>query len=243
MVAGQGWPPIRRGRCGARFLPSIEGGIPMQCPSCEHEAAQASFGDPLRCPECGAFYEKAVALRLQKELAGQRAQLARDTVKPPVAPAPAPKKKTSWVAWGFGGLFVAGMFNVILNAPTTPGPAPVLDAPTARVPAAAVAAPIEEHDPIESALASVKLDYKWGKKHDTLMIANFTVINDGYEDVKDIEIECIHAGPSGTRIDSNKRTIYEVVPARSRKSFSGFDMGFIHSQAVKSVCTISSLKV
>lgn len=35
----------------------------MQCPSCNHEAPAAEFGDPLRCPECGVFYEKALLLR------------------------------------------------------------------------------------------------------------------------------------------------------------------------------------
>lgn len=41
----------------------------MQCPTCEHEAPVAEFGDPLRCPECGAFYEKAVQLKAKREAA------------------------------------------------------------------------------------------------------------------------------------------------------------------------------
>lgn len=36
----------------------------MECPSCDFEAAQADFGNPLRCPDCGAFYEKALKLKL-----------------------------------------------------------------------------------------------------------------------------------------------------------------------------------
>ena len=74
------------------------------------------------------------------------------------------------------------------------------------------------------------------------MFANFTVINNGYADVKDLVIECVHSGPSGTRVDSNTRTIYDVVPGRGRKKFNGFNMGFIHSQAVASSCKIISLK-
>ena len=31
----------------------------MQCPVCNHDATVAEFGDPLRCPDCGAYYEKA----------------------------------------------------------------------------------------------------------------------------------------------------------------------------------------
>lgn len=42
----------------------------MQCPSCDHEAPQATFGDPLRCPSCGAFYEKALKLRLASDRQG-----------------------------------------------------------------------------------------------------------------------------------------------------------------------------
>lgn len=39
----------------------------MQCPSCEHEAPVASFGEPLRCPDCGAYYEKALELKLRRD--------------------------------------------------------------------------------------------------------------------------------------------------------------------------------
>lgn len=38
----------------------------MQCPSCDHEAPAGSFGDPARCPDCGAYYEKALALKQRK---------------------------------------------------------------------------------------------------------------------------------------------------------------------------------
>lgn len=35
----------------------------MQCPACNHEADPASYGQPAKCPECGVFYEKALALK------------------------------------------------------------------------------------------------------------------------------------------------------------------------------------
>lgn len=215
----------------------------MQCPSCEHEAPQSAFGDPLRCPDCGAFYEKAVALKLQKELAAQREQIVR--LAPPAPPPPPPqKKKTRWVLWFFVAMVVIGVVNVIVNPPPPRSVStPAASAPSQSVPKVPAAPPVRAPDPVEDALADVKLEYKWGKKHDTLMVANFIVINNGYRDVKDIEIECVHSGPSGTRIDSNKRTIYELVPARSRKVFNGFDMGFIHSQAVSSLCTVVDLKI
>lgn len=61
----------------------------MQCPVCDHEAPVAAFGDPLRCPECGAFYEKALLIK-----AGRQVQ----TPPPLRAAAPRPpvrKKQTS----------------------------------------------------------------------------------------------------------------------------------------------------
>lgn len=52
----------------------------MQCPSCEHEAPQADFGDPLKCPSCGAFYAKALAAK-QKAAAALEVAPAADVVK------------------------------------------------------------------------------------------------------------------------------------------------------------------
>ena len=60
----------------------------MQCPTCTFEAPAAAFGDPLRCPECGAFYEKAVALQQRKLLQASSQQVAAPPQKaPPVTPA------------------------------------------------------------------------------------------------------------------------------------------------------------
>ena len=33
----------------------------MQCPSCEHQATDAEFGEPAKCPACGVYYHKALA--------------------------------------------------------------------------------------------------------------------------------------------------------------------------------------
>src|SRR5947209_309042 len=50
---------------------------------------------------------------------------------------------------------------------------------------------------------------------DRELIATFVIRNDNGFDIKDTEIVCTHFGISGTQIDSNTRTIYELVPARS----------------------------
>lgn len=58
----------------------------MQCPSCEHEAPQAEFGDPLRCPKCGAYYDKALKMKLSAALASAASPVAE----------PAPAKKPAF---------------------------------------------------------------------------------------------------------------------------------------------------
>ena len=85
------------------------------------------------------------------------------------------------------------------------------------------------------------IDFQWGKEgFGSIMEASFTIKNSGTTDVKDIEIECTHFAPSGTKIDSNTRTIYEVIKAGESRNFSKFNMGFIHSQADKSFASIKS---
>lgn len=54
----------------------------MQCPSCDLEAPQVDFGEPLRCPGCGAFYEKALRLKLNAAVQAQNAPVAAAADKP-----------------------------------------------------------------------------------------------------------------------------------------------------------------
>lgn len=87
---------------------------------------------------------------------------------------------------------------------------------------------------------------KWHLRKDDLGITvkgDFTVRNDGDIAIKDLDIYCQSYASSGTAIDSNKRTIYEIVPAHSTKMFRNFDMGFIHSQAHSNKCLITDLVV
>lgn len=68
--------------------------------------------------------------------------------------------------------------------------------------------------------------------------ASFTFKNTNDFKVKDIKVLCDHAGPSGTKLDSNTRTIYRVIPALRSLLVANFDMGFIHSQATKTTCWV-----
>lgn len=92
----------------------------------------------------------------------------------------------------------------------------------------------------KDAVASLEIvDFDWAKDgFGSVMMASFKIHNPGPMDLKDIEIECTHYAPSGTKIDSNKRTIYEIVKAGEIREFKNFNMGFIHTQAAKSVATV-----
>ena len=99
-------------------------------------------------------------------------------------------------------------------------------------------------DPKTVALSQVSLDYKWSKEgFGNVMEATFIVKNNSVYNVKDLEITCRHFAKSGTEIDSNTRTIFDVVKAHSTKKFPNFNMGFIHSQAEQSACKITELSI
>lgn len=84
--------------------------------------------------------------------------------------------------------------------------------------------------------------FSWSKEgFGNVMIANFLIKNTLPWAVKDIEIRCTHSAPSGTTIDRNTRTIFERVDASKTKRVSGFNMGFVHSQASRSGCDIISV--
>ncbi|HEY7640199.1 MAG TPA: hypothetical protein VH814_10775 [Steroidobacteraceae bacterium] len=98
--------------------------------------------------------------------------------------------------------------------------------------------------PHEIAAQGIKLDYNWSKVgFDNVMEATFTVANGSQYPIKDIEVTCNHFAKSGTKIDSNRRTIFDVVPANKKKTFQKFNMGFIHSQVEKSSCEVTSFKM
>lgn len=98
-------------------------------------------------------------------------------------------------------------------------------------------------DPKEDALSKMTLDFKWSKDEMNIMTANFVVKNESNHNIKDFEITCQHFANSGSNIDSNTRTIYDIVKAHSAKKFPHFNMGFINSQASSTSCKITDLTV
>jgi 5-keto 4-deoxyuronate isomerase len=76
---------------------------------------------------------------------------------------------------------------------------------------------------------------------DNIMMATFVIRNNNAFAVKDITIKCTHSAESGTEIDSNSRTIYEIIQPKKKRTIRDFNMGFIHNQAKRSRCQITGV--
>jgi hypothetical protein len=95
-----------------------------------------------------------------------------------------------------------------------------------------------------SVFDALAIDFTWSKDgFDNIMKGNFTIHNKSSHDIKDIEITCSHFAKSGTQIDRNTRTLFEIVKAGSTRKFADFNMGFIHSQTNTTSCKITDATV
>ena len=143
-----------------------------------------------------------------------------------------PVKKKSILLKILAGFFVLAIIGNVISSLTR-------DSSTK----ASGSAVVVKLTPKEEAMAAVTLDkwdwYKGG--FDSVMFLNAKIKNTGTRDVKDIEIECTHKSNSGTRIDSNKKIIYELVKAGKTISVDKFNMGFVHNQAKSTSCEITDL--
>lgn len=139
-------------------------------------------------------------------------------------------KRTSCLTWLAAIVLIPIVFGLLFHEVTKDG---------GSTPASASGSK-PELTPRQRAQQSLEIvSWKWGAvAGGSIMEATFKIRNNGTEDFKDIEIECVHTAPSGTVIDSNKRVIYEVVKAGETREFKDFNMGFIHSQAKKSSARI-----
>ena len=153
-------------------------------------------------------------------------EISKKAKECPKCGAPA-KKKTSLFTW-IVTIFIGLWFIGYLANPDSSTSSLTSNAPS----------------PKEIARKNIKLDFSWTTEgFGNIMEANFTVHNNSKYDIKDIEISCTHFAKSGTKIDSNDRTIYEIVKKKSTKKFPKFNMGFIHSQANSSSCQIKDFVV
>lgn len=83
--------------------------------------------------------------------------------------------------------------------------------------------------------------FQWKKDgFGTVMKASFTLHNGNTFPVKDLTVTCLHAANSGTKVDSNTRTIYERIGADRYFSVTDMNMGFIHSAVSSSTCRVTN---
>jgi hypothetical protein len=90
----------------------------------------------------------------------------------------------------------------------------------------------------------IKLDFDWRKGgFDAVMIATFRISNGNPFAIKDIGIVCTLSAPSGTTLGLNAVTLYQVIPAKGRKTIRDLNMGrpvsLDFGQAAGASCEIS----
>ncbi len=104
---------------------------------------------------------------------------------------------------------------------------------------------VRKLEPKEEALNAVKIEkIQWHKGgFSTVMLLSVKIKNASKWDVKDIQVDCTHTANSGTRIDKNQKIIFEKIGAGKSLSIKDFNMGFIHSQASSTSCSVTDLVV
>jgi hypothetical protein len=92
---------------------------------------------------------------------------------------------------------------------------------------------------LKEVLAKLRIDsVTWEKDgFGTIMKASFAIRNDSSVHVKDVVVTCRHSGNSGTVVDRNTRTIYEIVPHNSYQAVIDFNMRFIQSAVTRTACS------
>lgn len=89
-------------------------------------------------------------------------------------------------------------------------------------------------------LSDLSMDFEPSKSgFGNIAMINGSIKNLGPTNVKDIKIECDSFAASGTKIDTNKRTLYDAVAAGKTIKFKDFNMGFINTQVKSTSCSIS----
>jgi hypothetical protein len=99
-------------------------------------------------------------------------------------------------------------------------------------------------EPKYAALKQAKLDVSWNKGgFGSVMIADFKVQNPTPYRLKDLDIKCTNFGKSGTELDTNEKTVYDIIEPNSARLLKHVNMGFIHSQAASTSCEIVDLVI
>lgn len=76
-----------------------------------------------------------------------------------------------------------------------------------------------------------------------VLTIDITLRNDSLSDLKDPTISCRGHGHSGTEIGDNVVALYEVIKARTSRTFRNVNMGFIATQTANISCTVAGASV
>lgn len=77
----------------------------------------------------------------------------------------------------------------------------------------------------------------------TVMLVDFTLRNDSLSDLKDFHITCVGKGRSGSDVDRNSITLYEIVSARRTRTIRDVNMGLVNPQVVSTTCTVDEATI
>jgi hypothetical protein len=154
------------------------------------------------------------------------------------------------------GFCVVALLIYLVGSRETPPPAPMkATIPLTKIetvaeipaPTPAYPAPLTETEKRQQAILSM-IDHvrltslSWHKDgFGSVAIISVTVQNDNSFAVKDIVLACDFRAKSGTKLQSKEHTIYDVVKARSKRSFPDVNTGFIHSQSANIGCSVGSV--
>lgn len=222
----------------------------MKCPVCNHEAEQINFGNPLRCPECGVLFEKAVEARLsqaaskpeqldhyqrQPTLLSLRncrkcgEKIPHDCVKCPNCKTTQNRKSTRT------RLVIFAATAVILYAIYQSAPSKVDGATDKNL----------YHSEAERSLAYTEIVSSKTRKtgFGALMEGDFVIRNFGDIAIKDIEISCRSIAPSGTVLGNHKQVIYQTLGPSSQATYKDIPLGPINTQTDATSCEITAVKL
>jgi hypothetical protein len=89
----------------------------------------------------------------------------------------------------------------------------------------------------EDAIKSISLGLDWRKGgFGSVAVANFTVTNYNPFAIKDVRVRCTFYSKSGTELNRDNVTLYEVFGASKTKKIRDLSVSFINQQAATGSC-------
>jgi hypothetical protein len=142
------------------------------------------------------------------------------------------------MAWIIAGLAVFAIIGTLTREPPAPKPASRSSLESSMDQAALRRQQaIAEHQAFVDALRVTNVRWRLDG-FGTVLVASFTVRNEGKRNMKDLQVACDIYSNSGTRIGSATATIYEWLDAGKTRTFKEMNLGFVHVQSAKMGCQV-----